>query len=72
MHLDTVLWCVTKETLMRRYYPVCIDQILELKFTEIFAFAMMFEPEDVFGVFSYVSIGNITCLRIDNSFLICY
>ena len=57
---------------MLRIYPIRVDNILELNFTKIYAFAIMCEPEDVFGVFSYLTIGNITCLRINNSFLICY
>ena len=65
---------------MRRPYPIQICNITEFNFTEIFAFAMMFEPEDVFGVFSYISIRTytddyfpyITCLHINHSSLICY
>ena len=57
---------------MFRPYPILVDKISGLKTITIFVFAMMFEPEDVFGVFSYVSMRNITCLQVNHSCLICY
>ncbi len=76
----TILRHVTKETLMRRPYYINIRSNLELNFTEVFVFAMMFEPEDIFGLFTYVSIRTrtddyfpyITCLYINCSFIVCY
>ncbi len=64
---------------MHRYLPIHLP-IFELDCTEIFAFAMMFKPENAFGVFSYVTIDvnvdsklpYITCLYVNNSYLICY
>lgn len=70
--LEVLVWYWKKRHGMFRPYPIRVDKITGLKITEIFAFSMMFEPEDVFDVFSYISIGNVTCLQINHSFLICY
>ena len=70
--LEVLVWHWKKRHGMFRPYPIRIDKISGLKTITIFAFAMMFEPEDVFGVFSYVSMRNITCLQVNHSFLICY
>lgn len=74
--LEVLVWYWKKRHGMFRPYPIQIDNITKLNFTEIFAFGMMFEPEDVFSVFSYLSIRvddqYIMCLCINHSFLICY
>ncbi len=57
--------------MMKRYLPIELG-IPEFGPTEIFAFGMMFEPEDFFRVFSYVSTGNIMYLRVSNSSFVCY
>lgn len=77
--LEVLVWYWKKRHGMLRPYPIQ-SSILAQNVTEIFAFCMMFEPEDVFSIFSYISLRTnadnlfpyTTCLRINNSYLVCY